>query len=92
MALIKVKEKFQVTIPAAVRQKAHLDVGDLLEVTVNDDGILMKPKTVTDKKSIVEDLRKALAVNGDSVLYSGKTDDEIMQDAIRIIEDSRNKC
>ncbi len=34
MALVKIKEKYQVTLPAALREKAGLEVGDLLEAKV----------------------------------------------------------
>jgi bifunctional DNA-binding transcriptional regulator/antitoxin component of YhaV-PrlF toxin-antitoxin module len=31
MPLVRVKQKFQVTIPDSVRKETHLEVGDLLE-------------------------------------------------------------
>jgi len=34
MALVKIKEKYQVTLPAALREKAGLEVGDLLDAKV----------------------------------------------------------
>ncbi|MCK5784419.1 MAG: AbrB/MazE/SpoVT family DNA-binding domain-containing protein [Desulfobacterales bacterium] len=32
MPLVKIKDKFQVTIPASIRKAIELDIGDLLEV------------------------------------------------------------
>ena len=50
MALVKVKPKFQVTIPTAVREAISLEVGDLLDAEVRADGIVLTPKKVVDKR------------------------------------------
>ncbi len=50
MALVKIKEKYQVTIPAALREKAGLEVGDLLEAKVVGRKITLTPKTVLDRE------------------------------------------
>ena len=36
MALVKIKDKYQVTLPAALREKAGLEVGDLLETEMQE--------------------------------------------------------
>ena len=50
MPLVKVKEKFQVTIPTELREALHLTVGDILEATIENDTIVLKPKVVVDRK------------------------------------------
>jgi AbrB family looped-hinge helix DNA binding protein len=57
--LVKVKEKFQVTLPARVREKAGLTVGDLLEVKVKGKKITLVPKVVIDRDLIEERLAEA---------------------------------
>ena len=37
MPLVKVKEKFQVTIPTELREALHLAVGDILEATIENE-------------------------------------------------------
>ena len=49
MALVKVKEKYQVTLPAGLREKAGLEVGDLLEAKVRGKTITLSPKSVIDR-------------------------------------------
>ena len=49
MPLVKVKEKFQVTLPTSVRQKAGVAVGDLLEAQVQGRKITLTPKRVVDR-------------------------------------------
>ena len=49
MPLVKVKEKFQITLPAELREVLHLAVGDLLEATIQGQTIVLKPKDVVDK-------------------------------------------
>lgn len=49
MSLVKVKKFAQVTIPADIRQKAHVDEGDYVEVKYEDNKIIIIPKRITDK-------------------------------------------
>jgi len=49
LPLVKVKEKFQITLPAELREVLHLAVGDLLEATLEDNVIVLKPKVVVDR-------------------------------------------
>lgn len=60
MPLVKVKEKYQVTLPSSIRQKVGLSVGDLLEAEVKGNKITLTPKTVVDRtveEAIEEGLR-----------------------------------
>lgn len=50
MPLVKVKDKFQVTIPTELREALHLSVGDLLEATIENETIILKPKAVVDRR------------------------------------------
>ena len=50
LPLVKVKEKFQVTIPTELREALHLAVGDILEATIENETIVLKPKAVVDRK------------------------------------------
>jgi AbrB family looped-hinge helix DNA binding protein len=48
--LVKIKEKYQVTLPASIRRKAGLAVGDLLEASVEGKKITLTPKSVVDRE------------------------------------------
>jgi AbrB family looped-hinge helix DNA binding protein len=58
--LVRVKEKYQVTLPASVRRKAGLAVGDLLEANAEGKKITLTPKSVVDRELALalEDVRK----------------------------------
>lgn len=64
MPLVKVKEKYQVTLPTEVRQKAGLAVGDLLEVEVKGKKITLTPKSVVDRELALalEDYEKGRSI------------------------------
>jgi AbrB family looped-hinge helix DNA binding protein len=47
--LIKVTRGGQVTIPSALRRKAGIEVGDYLEVRLEEDALVLTPKHVIDK-------------------------------------------
>ena len=49
MPLVKVKGKYQVTLPASVRKKAGVAVGDLLEAQVRGKTITLTPKMAIDR-------------------------------------------
>jgi len=44
----RVRAKGQVTIPPDLRERAHLEEGDLVEVEMVPEGILLKPQKVID--------------------------------------------
>jgi len=50
MPLVKVKEKYQVTLPASLREKAGLEVGDLLEAKIEGKKITLTPKSILDRE------------------------------------------
>lgn len=49
MPLVKLKSKYQVVIPEAVRKKVNLEIGDTLEVEEKDGAVILKPVMVIDK-------------------------------------------
>lgn len=49
MELVTVKTKFQVVIPQSIRKQVRLDIGDLLEASLENGKIVFTPKTVIDR-------------------------------------------
>jgi AbrB family looped-hinge helix DNA binding protein len=49
MELVTVKTKFQVVIPQSIRKRVHLDIGDLLEASLENGKITFTPKIVIDR-------------------------------------------
>jgi len=60
MPLVKIKDKYQVTLPAEIRERLALKVGDVLEVALQDEDIVLKPKILIDKNSAWERLMTVL--------------------------------
>lgn len=60
MPLVKVKTKYQVTLPTAVRKQAGLAVGDFLEAKVEKGKITLTPKSIIDRRlaEALEDVRQ----------------------------------
>ena len=61
MPLVKVKEKFQVTIPTALRKAVRLSVGDLLEAEAKGNTIVLKPKALVDRGAVDAAIQEGLA-------------------------------
>ena len=47
--IAKVQRNFQVTLPASVRKKVSIRVGDLVRVQATDEGILLSPVETMDR-------------------------------------------
>src|SRR5436189_3186859 len=50
MALVKVKRFSQVTLPPDLRKRFNLAEGDYLEAEAVEDGILLKPVSVVERR------------------------------------------
>jgi len=69
MALVKVRSRAQITLPAEVRDELGIDEGDLLEARVEGNRIILEPQIVAPKFPEVE-----LSEDGERVL------DEALED------------
>jgi len=65
MPLVRIKQKFQVTIPAAIRESLHLEEGELLEASTKGSTIVLTPQAVVNRAEVeaaiaegLEDMRK----------------------------------
>ena len=91
MSLVTVKPKFQVTIPAKLRRGINLHEGDVMEATVLGDGILFRPMDVVDRNAAADRIVAGLSAADPSSEDMGRTEDEIMEDAIADIAASRRE-
>ena len=89
MPLVTVKSKFQVTIPARLRKGIDLREGDIMEATLMGDGILFRPKQVVDRDAAADRIAAAVSAGRPLLEDVGRTEDEIMEDTIADIADSR---
>ncbi len=46
--VLQIRRNFQITLPAAVRKRLHLRIGDILETTLKDGKIIIAPKKTID--------------------------------------------
>jgi AbrB family looped-hinge helix DNA binding protein len=90
MALVRVKGKYQVTIPKEVRRKLGLRVGDYLEVEVQGSAILLKPKALLDKDEAFEKLQAVLGKLREkrAALSEEEVEQEVLE-AIRAVRSER---
>ena len=48
-SIAKIQRNFQITIPADVRKKARIKMGDLVDFEVTEHGIIIKPQETIDR-------------------------------------------
>ncbi|MDD9997022.1 MAG: AbrB/MazE/SpoVT family DNA-binding domain-containing protein [Rhodospirillaceae bacterium] len=91
MPFVTVKPKFQVTIPAKLRRDIDLREGDIMEATLVGDAILFKPKEVVDRNAAADRIADSFAAARTSSDDIGRSEDEIMREAIAEIARSRRE-
>jgi AbrB family looped-hinge helix DNA binding protein len=89
LPLVKVKEKFQVTIPTELREALHLAVGDLLEATIQDHVIVLKPKIVVDREQAWAKIEHAMASVKDLAPNPHQNPQEQEEEIAEIIKEYR---
>jgi AbrB family looped-hinge helix DNA binding protein len=59
MDVVRVKSRFQVTLPSRLREQVGVDVGDLLEAKIEHGKITLTPKSLVDRRldEAMEDVR-----------------------------------
>lgn len=50
MPIVKVRKRYQLTIPEEVRKELELEVGDLVEVSVRNGEAVIIPKKLSNKR------------------------------------------
>jgi len=69
MPLVQVKSKSQITLPQKVRKFLGIQEGDYLEVKIEKNTVVLKPKTILDKFPIFE-----LSLSGEAMLQEALDD------------------
>src|SRR5205085_4646124 len=90
LPLVKVKEKFQVTLPAELRDALHLTVGDLLEATIQDNVIVLKPKIVVDREQAWAKIEHAMTSVKDLAPNPQQNPQEQEEEIAEIIKEYRH--
>ena len=91
MNLVTVKPKFQVTIPAKLRKGINLQEGDIMEATLDEDGILFRFKQVVDRNVIADRIASTLAEVQVPPEDMGRSEEEVMEDTIAEISTLRRE-
>jgi AbrB family looped-hinge helix DNA binding protein len=86
---VKIKEKFQITLPAELREVLHLAVGDLLEATIQDNMIVLKPKVVVDREQAWTKIERAMASVKDLAPNPQQSPQEQEEEIAEIIKEYR---
>ena len=69
MPLVKIKEKGQLTLPAKIRERHGLAVGDYVEITEEGSRIVLVPQEVTERHPAVD----AAIAEGLADIRAGRT-------------------
>ncbi len=62
MPYVKVKQKCQITIPAAVRREVGISEGDTLEARAENGKIILEPQTIQPREKVAIDFHSMLGI------------------------------
>jgi AbrB family looped-hinge helix DNA binding protein len=89
MALLKLRHKAQITLPADLRRHFHLKEGDYLEAEAVENGILLKPVFVVERENAWREMREAMATVQDTAPDSSQSPQEQEEQIARLVKESR---
>lgn len=75
--LVRVRDKFQVTIPARVREKVPLREGDYVEVMAVPEGILLKSPSRAGRAAGPKTIREYLRARRSGGLTKSQIDERV---------------
>jgi AbrB family looped-hinge helix DNA binding protein len=88
MALLKLRHKAQITLPADLRRQFDLREGDYLEAEAVENGILLKPVSVMERKQAWNEIREAMATVEDTASDPAQTPQEQEEEIARWVKAS----
>ena len=89
MALLKLRHKAQVTIPAELRRQFNLEEGDYLEAEAVDNGILLKPVSVVGRHPSWRERRAAMGAVQDRAPEPGQSPQQQEEQIARWVKETR---
>ncbi len=90
MPVVRVKRKYQVTIPVEIRKRLGLAEGDYLEITEQENQIVLRPKAVVDKPD--QEALKKIQVVLDRIRKHDVPEDEVERDVLEAIRNVREQA
>ena len=91
MELLKLKRAAQLTLPVSLRQRFNLKIGDYVEAVVVEDGILLKPVTVIEKKKAWNEVFQSIDNVVDSQAHQQQSPQEQEEEITQMVKDFRNE-
>ncbi|MCP5445013.1 MAG: AbrB/MazE/SpoVT family DNA-binding domain-containing protein [Chromatiaceae bacterium] len=88
-AMTKIRLKNQLTIPQEAMKAANLHVGDMVEAIVEEGRIILKPRILVDRDALAQELKKIYQQAPVDRSVAAKSEEEIMEEAIRLVKESR---
>lgn len=88
MSIIKVKDKYQLTLPAELREESGIEVGDIVDAKWEKGKITLTPKSIVDRiPQALKDVRAEAKRKGLNKITMDEIDAEVA--AVRV--DQRDK-
>lgn len=89
MALVRLRERAQITLPQEVREALQLEEGDHLEAVLVEGGVLLKPVAVVERAQSRERLRAGRKGSRWIGPGSEPDDEALMREVVELIKEVR---
>ena len=78
MSIIKVKDKFQLTLPAELREVSGIEIGDIVDAKWEKGKIVLTPKSIVDRiPQALKDVRNQAKQKGLNKITMDEIDAEV---------------
>lgn len=91
MSLVKIKRFAQVTLPPDLRKHFHLAEGDYLEAEALEEGILLKPVTVVERRKAWRHLVQTLSQVAERKPARKKSPKQAEEEIAAMVKDFRKR-
>ena len=91
MALVRVRERGEITLPRELQEALKVREGDTLEAEAVEGGVLLKPVSAAEREAAWQRIEQARS----AVRYAGPgpepSDDELMEEVVQVVKEVRKE-
>lgn len=91
MALVKLRHRSQITLPADLRRALQVREGDYLEAALVEGGLMLKPVAIVDRAAAWREIEAAQASVRPTAEQAGKSEARQEQEILEIVNDVRRE-
>ena len=91
MALVRVRERGEITRPRELQEALKVREGDTLEAEAVEGGILLKPVSAAEREAAWQRIEQARSAVRNAGPGPEPSDDELMEEVVQVVKEVRKE-